>query len=280
MEKLQAAIEKARERREAIAATAPPKPKGRQTEAGSTPQPDVSAMESPGTWDAIEMHEVPSRIMRRNRLYFQSNSLEAGYYDRLRTKVLQQCRDNGWKRIAVTSATKGCGKTTTCANLAASFTRQRDRSMLLFDMDMRRPELARTLGFKATRGFSDVLEDKATFEESAIRLSSNVAISPNARANANPAQLILQDRTPEILDEIEARFDPDLMVFDTPPVLSTDDTVALLRHVDCAVIIAAAETTTTKHVDECEKELAEQTNILGVILNKCKYFDEAQSYYY
>ncbi|MEM9341737.1 MAG: CpsD/CapB family tyrosine-protein kinase [Pseudomonadota bacterium] len=279
MEKLQAAIEKARERRAAIAAAAPPKAKGKLNDDGVETEADVIET-TPSTWDAIAMHEVPVRTARRNRLYFQSNSLEAGYYDRLRTKVLQQCRDNGWKRIAVTSATKGCGKTTTCANLAASFTRQRDRSMILFDMDMRRPELARTLGFKAEAGFAEVLEGKARFEEAALRLSANVACSPNARANPNPALLMLQDRTPELLNEIEARYQPDLMVFDTPPILSTDDTVAMLKYVDCAIIIAAAETTTTKHVDECEKELAEQTNILGVILNKCKYFDEAQSYYY
>ena len=279
MEKLQAAIEKARERREAIAASKPPKPKGRLNDAGM-PEADAAVLESPDAWDALALHEVPVRVARRNRLYFQSNSVEAGYYDRLRTKVLQQCRDNGWKRIAVTSATKGCGKTTTCANLAASFTRQRDRSMILFDMDMRRPELGRTLGFKSATGFAEVLEGKASFEDAAMRLSAKVACAPNSRANPNPAQLMLQDRTPEILDESEARYAPDLMVFDTPPMMSTDDTMALLKYVDCAAIIAAAEMTTTKHVDECEKELAEQTNVLGVILNKCKYFDEAQSYYY
>jgi hypothetical protein len=39
-------------------------------------------------------------------------------FDILRTKVLLTMRKNGWKRLAVTSPTMGCGKTTTACNLA------------------------------------------------------------------------------------------------------------------------------------------------------------------
>jgi Mrp family chromosome partitioning ATPase len=102
----------------------------------------------------------------------------------------------------------------------------------------------------------------------------------NQAPAANPSKLILQDRTPDILSEIEAAYAPDLILFDTPPLLVTDDTLAILKMVDAALIVAAAETTTVDQVDACEKEIAEQTNVMGVILNKCAYTGEAYGYDY
>lgn len=265
MEKLQAAIEKARVKREAAVPA-------QRAAARSRPTADA--------WDALAPFELNHKALSRSRVFLESASREASGYDMLRTKVLQQCAENGWKRLVITSPTKACGKTTTCANLAASFTRQTDRKLILFDIDMRRPELARILDHRAEYSFSSVLEDRISFAEQAVRLSPNVAVSVNQAPAPNPSKLILQDRTAAILDEIEAVYKPDLMIFDTPPMLVTDDTLAFLKYADCALIIAAADSSTTVQVDNCEKEIAEQTNVMGVVLNKCSYASDGYGYDY
>ncbi|MDU8942573.1 tyrosine-protein kinase family protein [Ovoidimarina sediminis] len=273
MEKLQAAIEKARQRREATAAATGKSP----AEARS-----ASRAEEPGgdVWQAIPEHTVAAKTARRNRLFLDGRTAEASYFDKLRTKLIQQCRDNQWRRVLVTSATKGCGKTTTCANLAASFARQKDRRVMVFDMDMRRPDLRRPFGISNSHGFSDVLEGSVPFEETAVRLGASVIISANQSVHPNPSQIILQDQTARVIDEIEARYRPDVMLFDTPPMLSADDTLGLVKHMDCAIIVAGAEMSTIAQVDEVERELAEVTNVMGVVLNRCNYIDQAQTYYY
>jgi hypothetical protein len=78
--------------------------------------------------------------------------------DMLRTRVVQLMRQNGWKRVAVTSPDKSAGKSTTCCNLLASLSRQTDRRTILFDLDLRRPALASILGHKGEVSFSAVLE--------------------------------------------------------------------------------------------------------------------------
>lgn len=271
MEKLQAAIEKARQRREAAAGT--------QSASGSRM---ASAEPAPAAdlWAAIPEHTVPAKIARRNRLFLDGRSAEASHFDKLRTKLIQQCRDNGWRRVLVTSATKGCGKTTTCANLAASFARQKDRRVMVFDMDLRRPDLRRPFGMSKPHGFSDVLEGTAPFEETAIRIGSSVIVSANQSVHPNPGQIILQDKTARIIEDIENRYQPDVMLFDTPPMLSADDVLGLVKHMDCAIIVAGSEMSTIKQIDEVERELAEVTNVMGVVLNRCNYIDQAQSYYY
>lgn len=268
MEKLQAAIEKARAQRQNT--VRPAQPGGAQRTASG---------ESP-SWDALTPLEVKPAALRKKRVFIETQTQESSYFDLLRTKVLQQCRENGWRRVVVTSPSKSCGKTTICANLAASFSRQADRRMVLIDLDMRRPELAKIMGHRAEHSFSDVLEGRVPFAEQAVRLGANVAISMNQAPAPNPSKLIMQDSTAAIIEQIEREYQPDIMIFDTPPALATDDTLAFLKNVDCALIAVAAEMTTTEQLDNCEKEIAENTNVMGVVLNKCLYGDQSFGYDY
>lgn len=263
MEKLQAAIEKARERRKDA-----PIVRQRQTAA------------DPSAWEHLPIIEVNERRMVRNRIFIEQKSREAAYFDKLRTKILQQCKDNGWKRVLITSATAGCGKTTTACNLAASFGRQNDRRLMVHELDMRRPTMASIFQLKAEAGIGEVLEGSVAFEDIAVRLSANVALGICNAPHANPSQLLLRDSTPAILDMIDSQFRPDVSIIDSPPLLATDDTMSLLKFVDCALIIAAAERTTTSEIDNVEKEIAEQTNVLGVVLNRCNYMDDEYGYTY
>jgi Mrp family chromosome partitioning ATPase len=75
------------------------------------------------------------------------------------------------------------------------------------------------------------------------------------------------------IEDIEAAYSPDILMFDMPPMLVTDDNLAFFDKVDCALLVAAAESTTVQQVDICERDLATQTSLLGVILNKCRYMD-------
>jgi hypothetical protein len=56
--------------------------------------------------------------------------------------------------------------------------------------------------------------------------------------------------------------------------------LAFHQHYDCALLVAAAEVSTLDEIDKCERELAEHTNVMGVILNKCRYTTEKYGYYY
>jgi Mrp family chromosome partitioning ATPase len=64
------------------------------------------------------------------------------------------------------------------------------------------------------------------------------------------------------------------MIFDLPPVLVSDDTRAFLKDVDCALIVARAGATSAAQIDTCEREVAEQTNVLGVVLNQCRHIED------
>ena len=76
------------------------------------------------------------------------------------------------------------------------------------------------------------------------------------------------------------REDPDVILVDMPPMLATDDVVAFLPNVDAVLLVAAAGASQIAEVDDCERELSERTNVMGVILNKCRYISDKYNYKY
>lgn len=126
----------------------------------------------------------------------------------------------------------------------------------------------------------EVLDGSAAFEDAAVRMGENLVLAMNATPAPHPAELLQSVGTREALDAIERRWQPDIMLFDMSPMLATDDNVGFLGNVDCALLIAAAESTTLSNIDLCEKELAQLTNVLGVVLNKCRYPDDSVGYSY
>ena len=79
---------------------------------------------------------------------------------------------------------------------------------------------------------------------------------------------------------IEEAYQPDLVLFDLPPLLSSDDTLGFISNIDCALIVAMAERTTAQNIDLCESELAAHSNVAGIVLNRCRYASGQYGYGY
>ena len=268
MERLHAAIEKARRQRQ----SAPPE----QVFARGSAQPVVDAPAK--AWEVLQRLEVPASQIRKARLVAFQGGPEAGPYDLLRTRILQQAQKNDWRRVAVVSPHAGCGKTTTIANLAFSFSRQKDMRLMVLDFDLRRVALARVLGQQPRYSMADILERRIQFAAHGLRLDANVAFGLNAGPARNPSELLQSQQTREVLDELEATYQPDITLFDMPPLLSTDDNFGFLKNVDSALILAEADHTTTAQIDLAERQVSELTNVMGIVLNKCRYGDANYGY--
>lgn len=276
MEKIQSALAKARTARDGTATQVPPV-------AQATPAPPASSAseeEITQAWHALPVLELDAARLKRNRVMALEGGRDSTDIDMMRTRVLQQMRDNGWRRLAITSPTASCGKSTIAMNLALSLARQADLRTVLVEMDLRRPSLAKMTGITRDISFAHVLEGSQSFAGNALRHGDNLAISCNQKPWKNPAELLGGRQIPDILAAIEQVYAPDVMLFDTPPMLATDDMMAFARHMDCALLVAGAESTTVKEIDMCERDLASQTNVMGVILNKCRYMGPEYGYGY
>ncbi|MEM9198511.1 MAG: CpsD/CapB family tyrosine-protein kinase [Pseudomonadota bacterium] len=229
-------------------------------------------------WDALPSLRISNRQAVRNRIVALAGGPGAVEVDGIRTRLLQQLKARGARSVAITSPGPGCGKSTVTLNLGFSLGRQPDQRTIVADVDLRQPQMARALGTKERHSFGQVLDGSAPFADNALRHGSNLAFASNHGPIRNPAELLQSTVAERALDDIRERYDPTVMLFDLPPLLVNDDAMAFLGHVDCALIVAAAEKTTVKEIDRCERDVASQTFVLGVILNRCRYMERSDSY--
>ena len=269
MERIQEALAKARAQRQ----------KGTATRTERTSPPEISQSVE-GAWKALAPFKLNRALLGRHRVVAVERGQDAAPYDLLRTKVIHQARINNWRRVAIVSPDMGAGKSTTLANLAFSFERQRDMRVLCIDLDMRRPSLHKILGQTTDHSMPDVLEGHVRFADHGVRLGERVGFGLNNSPASNPSEILLSKTARDILDGIELDYAPDLTFFDISPLNASDDNIAFLQNVDCAVIIAAAESTPMKRIDEAERQVAELTNVMGIVLNKCRYISETEGYDY
>lgn len=264
MEKLQAALDTARKTRSGV-------PKGRIATATSRRIAPGDGESLSVLWRELAPFDVDNSLLETNRIVSRAANSAAAPFDILRTKAILQMRQHGWKRLAITSPMPSSGKTTMACNLALGLGRQRDLRAILFDLDLRDPSVHEVLQVRPQASIGRVMSGEVDFADQAMRFGDNIAVSMAQHAEVDPARLLLAEETAHVLDEIEARYRPDLMIFDLPSMLVNDDTRAFLKNADCALIVARANTTRYAQFDTCEREITEQTNVLGVVLNAYRH---------
>lgn len=280
MERLQAAIEKARAQRNESGRPAPAAPRTNGTSALATEPGYADRASLDANWQSFRQIDTTVPAFRDKKIAAFAGGAEAAAFDMLRTRVIQQARSNNWRRIAVVSPHSSCGKTTTVTNLAFSLGRNSDMRTLAIDFDLRRATLARMLNQKPDHTMADVIEGRVPFADHGLRYGNSVAFGLNAGPVQNSSELLQSNRTAAMLDEIDATFQPDIVLFDMPPLMATDDSLAFLKNVDCALLIVAAEETPMSQIDVAERQIAELTQVMGVVLNKCRLMGSAYGYEY
>lgn len=193
----------------------------------------------------------------------------ASAFRMLRTQVIQRMEEHGWRSIAVLSPGADDGKTTTAVNLAASLAHDRHHTTLLVDCDLKHPGIAAIFGIEPAYGVDDVLRGDAkvdqclyhpeTFERLVV-LPARGPLDHSSEALAGP-----QGRA--LVADLNGRYPERLIVFDLPPVLGTDDALAFLPQVECALVVVAEHATRRDDLLRC-MELLRKTPIVGTVLNK------------
>ncbi len=269
MERIQIALDKARGRQDEVllAGFAVKQPA----------EPPAAAKEE--LWASLPVRTLDPATLAASRIVTATRSDPAYVaFGMLRTRIFQEMHRNGWTSLAVTSPTAGCGKTLVSLNLAFSFAHQKDCRTLLLDMDLSRSRMNELLGLKTGTSVDQLLQGLTGPENVFVRYGDNLALATSARPMRFSAELLQNARTGEILTDVRHKLRPNVIIYDMPPMLSNDDLMAFLPTVDCAILVTAAETTKFAEADRCERELAERTNLLGVVLNKCRYTQEEYGY--
>ena len=201
-------------------------------------------------------------------------------FDMLRTQVLQTMDASSWQILGVTSPTAGCGKSVIATNLALSIARQRERSVLLVDMDLQKPQIAKLLRLRCNEGLVSVLQGRSQLMGSIIQArvrNQQLLVLPCEQPTLDSSEWMASRQMSTLLQEIRRNFKTMTVIFDLPPILFSDDVISMLPQIDCALFVTAAGLSTASEIKECNKHF-ESTPIVRIVVNKA--VDAAKSYYY
>jgi Mrp family chromosome partitioning ATPase len=133
--------------------------------------------------------------------------------------------------VLVTSALPGEGKTFTSLNLALSIVRDREMRVVLVDGDVARPGLTPSLGLEGRPGLNDALTDTSR-DVSTITYQTDVEglyFVPAGTWNPHAPEFFAGSRMPQLMDALSRRVGRGVVIFDSPPLLATNEAQVATR---------------------------------------------------
>lgn len=209
-----------------------------------------------------------SRSMRRRGLAIETDlrpeSSEA--YRSLRTNIAFACRDAGLKTVMVASALPGEGKSATAANVAASYAHA-GRQVLLLDANLRSPVQHKLFELSGRGGLVALLNGETGLEDGIQEtgIDNLYAISAGS-VPPNPSELLDSAAMSALLADAKERFD--VVIVDSPAILSAADARIVASKCDGVVLVVRAGRTAGKTIDRARHSLAHgRANVIGAVLN-------------
>lgn len=194
----------------------------------------------------------------------RSTSSEA--YRKLRTNIQFSSIDSQIQTIMIASASSGEGKTTTIGNLAVTYA-QEGKKVLVMDTDLRKPAVHLMFNVPNHVGLSSVLSSQYQVTEvlretgvEGLHVLSSGPIPPN------PSEMIGSRKMTALLEGLKGEYD--VILFDTPPVLTVTDALIISSLCDGVILVVNAGKVKKDLVKKAKAHLEHvNARILGAVLN-------------
>jgi len=228
-----------------------------------------------------QTYEVdPLFLIDRHCIGISSEAMEIEFYKMLRTQIIQRTGPNGWNTIMITSALPGEGKTLTAINLALTFSREFNHTVLLVDCDLRQQQIHKMMGLPGERGLIDALLDNRPLQEIIVWPGiEKLTVISGGRTIKESSELLSSPKMKSLVSDIKSRYPDRYVFFDVPPILSAADAVAFSPLVDSILMVVQANKTSIQDVKKA-CDLIPREKFLGFVLNRHKIPSKSYTEYY
>jgi capsular exopolysaccharide synthesis family protein len=191
------------------------------------------------------------RLARSGQLVMLEDpqSVHGEAFRMLRTNLEFMNLERDVRTIMITSAGEQEGKSTTTANLGIALARS-GRRVVLVDLDLRRPFLARFFGLEGRAGLTDVALGHvrldaavATIPVPSLERASNgaspsktvIKVLPAGTPPPDPGEFVGKHVIGELLEKL--RDNADIVLVDSPPLLHVVDAITLSANVEGVLVV-------------------------------------------
>lgn len=198
------------------------------------------------------------------------NDPHANVFRLLRSNVLMQLREKNWTSIAVVAPTAECGKTFVTANLGIALAMEVNQTVLIVDADLRNPQVGWYFGLDVEKGLLDYLQTDIPVADLLVNPGfDRLVVLPGKHTTSISSEMISLPKMTSLVDELKTRYQSRIVLFDLPPLLTSDDALLFMPHFDAALLVIEDGKTTPDEVRQ-SLSILDQTNLVGTVLNKVK----------
>lgn len=231
-------------------------------------------------WESLGSVTLDAAQLRSKGLFVDASDDPAAVgFDILRSRLLHGLAEKGWRRIAVTSPTHSCGKSFVAINLALALARRPSSRTVLVDLDLRHPEIAKTLGIDEDRPLGEFLSGDQPMEGVFRRIGRTLALGMNSQAIERASETLHDPDTTATLAAMLEQLDPEVVLYDLPPALVSDDVLALGPSIDAVLLVTDGTKTKPDEIRSVEKMLEGRIPLMGVVLNRAQDFNAGRYRY-
>jgi capsular exopolysaccharide synthesis family protein len=242
--------------------------------------PDYPA--APASIEEIPLDQVPplqpaAPIDPRLVAITDGHGLGAEQFRVLSIRLRDLQRQNGLKKILVTSSISGEGKSLIAANLAASLAQSAQQKILLLGGDLRCLALNRFFGCNGLVGLSEYLVGNASFSNYLYRVAPlPLWFMPGGTSSSQAVQLLESGRLKELLAAVDNAFD--WVIIDSSPLLPLADANVWARMVD-GTLLVVREGNTPKKLLQKAVDVLGNVQLLGIVINdRTRGYDDIAAY--
>ncbi|RZL47119.1 MAG: polysaccharide biosynthesis tyrosine autokinase [Pedobacter sp.] len=167
----------------------------------------------------------------------------------LRTNLSFYLKNSDEKIILLTSSMSGEGKSFTAINLG-NILALAGKKVLLMELDLRKPGLSAKLGISNEVGFSNYTINQDLKISDVIKplaINSNMFIISSGPLPPNPAETLLSEHTPKLIEELKKQFD--YIIMDAPPIGIITDAQLLAPYADVILYLVRQKITQKNQLD-------------------------------
>ena len=189
----------------------------------------------------------------------------------------RKAETSGGRVIGVGSALPREGKTTTAISLARVLAMGATK-VVLVDVDLRRRSVTQTLAPATKKGWLEVLQGSATFDEVLAQDQTGAMILPIAQGSEKAQRVFEDGGFDKMIAHLRQNFE--VIIIDTAPVLALVDTRSIMPHLDSFALLAHWRTTPVKAIRAALHQLdSVGASVLGVVMTMVNLKTQAQSGY-
>lgn len=183
--------------------------------------------------------------------------------------------------IMVTSSRPSEGKTFTATNLAMSIASEQDKTVLLVDADVLKPNVLNTFGLEKRKGLMEYLTGEVD-DIADVLYHTNIEklkIIPAGKSHHLSTEFLASQKMHDTVDEFANRYPDRIVIFDTPPLIGINESAILANFAGQAVIVIEESKAKIADIKMCVERLNSDMAI-GFVVNKSIHNDTDGSGYY